>query len=429
MATEQGTQARAEALARTLGEQRVGIRRVDWTPYTTEGVLVKITLRRFRGEQKATLADLGIQTETKEQRDAIERILELPRRYLLPAEILKGGDTLEAKIRYNLTTHAFKTAWGFFVHVSRYAQWRESHLKLAEEYAAYGQMIASRYDELRERTVQDYRVLAMRLYTQMSQRQTPLLDQILTTGIDAWCTQFAEAAISALPDAAAIARSYQCSYGVAMLPNMTAVAADRAEAERIALEAQERARLSAEDAMARDLRRTMLEEASRGIEQFVADVKQQVHAEVYNCCLRALDVVQKSRYGRVDRNSSVWLRNVIAMTREMVFWDEPELDRRIAEVERLLTLPSAGRSEREMQRALRSLGAVSRLALMEIGRPPERSGQTLGIPDAPDLLTRMAGQEIGSAVVRAGEDARPPAGPLPLFAAPPRAANRLLLEV
>ncbi len=89
------------------------------------------------------------------------------------------------------------------------------------------------------------------------------------------------------------------------------------------------------------------------------------------------------------RGKVMALKNLVDEVQTLQFWEDPTLEDRITELDRVLSLEAKNRPPDDFQRALRALGAQARLVLLEIDRPPARSGRDFDIPDDLPSLTRV----------------------------------------
>jgi hypothetical protein len=374
-------------LAPVLGDDITELRvtPVDWEKFLEEGVLVELHFHRWRAEVQLTLEHLGIVVDTKEERDAILRTLNPGSRYLLPRELLKEAQTATDSIRYNLTKHRVQTFWGKYVHVSRYLSWRENHQQKVDEYLAIGQRIFDQWDELIKDTLVRYNSIALQTYNRLvdqnRRRQTPLELPDLET----FRTRYLEEMMASIPTPEVARDSFRVTWELTLIPMQRQVAQDRAAAEYAWQKSRETARVEAELEMLADLKRSEAERAAEGIKTFVADLQAAIQGEVFGVVTDALDALTEGS-GKLSGNSVRGLRTLVEKVATTKFWDDPELDARMAQLDILASAPAKQRDSEQLAALLRQLGAEARLILSQVDRAPARSTRDIGIPDDVDEL-------------------------------------------
>ena len=137
-----------EALSAELGETVLNMD-PQWIKYANEGLVIDLHCHRERYRMSLSSDDLGIVgasgAETKEMR----RILPPIPVYLLPKDAIAKGDTKDDQARGTLRTHAFKTFWGYWLHRSKYPEWRAAIDGVKAEYEAVVDEILAKYDDHR----------------------------------------------------------------------------------------------------------------------------------------------------------------------------------------------------------------------------------------------------------------------------------------
>lgn len=374
-------------VADQLGEDkgRVRLKNMTWSDALSEGVILSLTIKRYRAQVGVTLADLGIQPASREEREALERTLSLGHRFLLPRETIRKANEIEGQARSWLLKNCFQTFIGRYIHVSRYARWREKNVEIQKAYYELADEIVRDYPDLMTQMQRDYRQLGAQVCARLiaSGVLSPL------TNTQDWASMFTERALAGVLSAEAIRDSFTYEWDVAVVPLQASVAKDRAEADRITLVSQEKAKLEAASLMEQDLRATEMKRVGEGVSEFVKDLQSQIRNAVYEAAIDGLDALKKGQ-GKLPRGTTWQLKNLIQQVQDLVFWDDPELESRIATLSRVVGIPAQQRSAEDVEYALKSLGSEARLVLMELDRPPERSGKSLGVPDdLPDLLVAM----------------------------------------
>ncbi len=365
-----------------------------WLQLLQEGVIVRLHIGRWRAKTSLHWQDLGLRPTSKEEREALAELIEPGFKRLLPKEVMKRLDAIEAKGRAALEKHAFKTYWGFFVPVTAWAEWRERDREIREEYLEVCRNLADSWDEMVEQVLDGYRVTARSAY-----RRLRLLNPEAVKGLteDEFTDRFIRAVRAHIPSVERFRRSFYYETEMEYVPLPSLLAEEQAEAERIKAEHHlEMERLRAEEIavrtaaderlrMLREMNREVVEQARRKkkqlVDRFLRDVTAQLRSLVYDVCTNVLATMERNG-GRLHPRSVIQLRNLVEQLERLNFTGDREVEEIIKEVRYHLGQPAESRSPAEIENALRDIAIVARAALIGLGEQP-RSARSLGIPDEP----------------------------------------------
>jgi hypothetical protein len=121
----------------------------------------------------------------------------------------------------------------------------------------------------------------------------------------------------------------------------------------------------------------------------VGDLQSQIQEEVYTVAVNALEAIEGGK-GRLPGNSVRGLKTLVETVQRLRFWDDPDMDARLAQLAQMTDVPAKRRDDVQLRAALTGLGAQARLVLVELDRAPERSARDLGIPDDGEQLAQLA---------------------------------------
>lgn len=379
-------ESEAIALAERLGEDasKIRVRDPRWASMLQAGVIVSLSVGRWRATSKLTLADLGVDQGTAEERKAREKIINLGSRLLMPRDWVEKLEKLESKGRYALEYFALRTFWGRFVHESRYQEWAERNAALREEYLGQAEEMAQRWDVMVEAMTQAYREVGQSAYRRLQQAGVEM------PGRSEWVNRYVRRAIGQIVSADEFRRSVYWSHDAEYLPLAASMAEDQARAAVIRAEAETKIEIARLTAMEQDVLLTKARKASNDLETAVADVQADLNARVFEAVTDVLEALKKGDNAKLGRNSTKQLLKMVETVQRLKFWPDASLDGLIAEVGRLVAIPSDKRPTADVKKALRQLGAQTKLVLTELDRPPTRSSKKAGIPDDLVALEKMA---------------------------------------
>jgi hypothetical protein len=368
-----------EALSIELGET---VRNMDpqWVKFANEGLVVDLHCRRERYKMTLSTDDLGIEGATAKETSEIKRILAPGFVYLLPWDAIKDGDTLDSRARGTLQRHAFRTFWGYWIHRSKYAAWREDIDRVKVDYLAVVEKILANYEKHRADALIGWAGICNQTYNRLAQTAASRRIRGFSDR-EAWMERQMAAMISRIPSEEEIRASYQLDWEVYRLPLLAEIEQDRANANDLRLSEAERLMLA-------DVEATAKRTIQGGVEQFMSEVKGQVETalcEVAEACLRALN-----KEGKIGRNSTVQIQNLIDANRSAVFWKDESLEQCMRRLQAIIDTPPKQRNPEALRETFVQVGARARLTLAELERPAVRSAVDVGIPDSLDELQEIA---------------------------------------
>lgn len=413
-------------LAQALGEDPNAITATNprWLQLMREGVLVRLHIGRWRARASLRWQDLGIKPGRGEEERALDELLELGHKLLLPRDDVRELDSIDSSARKWLEKNAFRTYWGFFVPVTAYAEWKAKNEEFRQRYLDVRDRMATNYDETVARVLAKYHVAARAAY-----RRLRLLhpDAVQETRESEFADRFVAEIVRAIPSRRDFYASFYFDTELEYVPLPSLLAEEQAEATRIRTEARAqqerreaqlhlerervwaqeekiRAEVSAAQSTAawkkqlmREMHREVVEQARRKkervVDSFLRDVVAQLRTSVYEVVTDVLASLHKN--GRLHSRSVVQLRNMIEQVEQLNFAGDVALDTMLAGVRAELNVAAQHRSVREIETALQDIAVVTRSTLIGLGERP-RSARTLGIPDEPaPALVRTARGRLG----------------------------------
>jgi hypothetical protein len=144
--------------------------RNDWAlALMSQGIIVKLTIARWRGFSNLTSDKLGLKFCTESSRKATDKYIQLGREKLLPPEIDKQICGIEQQARTNLKAHSFQTVWGYFVPFTAFDEWSAENEKIKQEFFGLSNLIGEQYYTILDTVKEAYSSISHdvwgRLYT------------------------------------------------------------------------------------------------------------------------------------------------------------------------------------------------------------------------------------------------------------------------
>jgi hypothetical protein len=380
--------ARFEEVAEALGESPDRVKLIDmakWTrtiaSLTKEGALVALHVRRWRGQSKLTLDAMGIYPKTAEERAMYERLMSLGQRYLLPKRVLDRVQSIEERGRTALWQCSLHTFWGRFIPRTRYSEWSERNAEVKAAYEAYIEEMANDWPNLLVEVRREYLALARANYRRLLAAGAPDLGDE-----EAWVGKFVSNVMAQIPSAERFRATASYTWDSEYLPLR--------ESQEKVLGMDGEGVKEVRDALEADIRATEARKAAEDLSRFVADIQADIRERVYNASVSVLEAMRKNE--KLPGNSTKQLKNLVETVNSLKFWEDSELEGKLAEIARLVDVPAEERDMKALKKVIRKVGAESRMILLELDRPPTRSVKDAGIPDDIDALdTVIRGRRKG----------------------------------
>lgn len=146
-------------------------KKTDWAVYLQEGVIVTLTIRRYRGTTTVNFAELGIDDNSDAQlKRFLDEYIQPGQKRLIPPEIEKRLRSIETMARQNLKDNSFDctaiASSGKFVPKTMYKSFKETNAELSDRFYEIRDEFASNYDKIISKVRRDYKILANELYMQ-----------------------------------------------------------------------------------------------------------------------------------------------------------------------------------------------------------------------------------------------------------------------
>jgi len=135
--------------------------RDDWAMALMEqGVIVKLTISRWRATSRLSNEELGISLSGPEHEEFMSQYIKLGYEKLLPPHILRDLTSVESRARRALKNYSFETVWGSFVPYSAFQNWKNENDDIRKEFFNLAKRIGNEYDDIVEEIRLEYTKMA-----------------------------------------------------------------------------------------------------------------------------------------------------------------------------------------------------------------------------------------------------------------------------
>lgn len=395
------TTAQRNEIAAIIGESPETIKRHDarWSQLLKEGVIVRLTLRRWRGRAKLDLADIGIPINGEEK--LYGDLLDLGEKLLLPKDLIRELDSIDSAARKCVERHGFETYWGIFIPASAFQSWKAEDARYAERYLAVRDKIVEDWDTILDGLLTKYAEVARIAYRRRNKLQASIDKDWRFTDEDAFVDAFLTHLRTLIPSREQIRTSFGYETDISYIPLPSLLAeevalAEEAKARALAARAsisEEQRRAELRDEMHRQVLRDAAEAKGKLIDSFLKDIVKQLRAAIYDAVVTVGDSIQRNDY--LHPRSVVQLQNLVAQVAKLNFFGDKDADAMIAELRRIVDTPAENRSTGEIQTQLGAIATITRSTLIALGDSP-RAARSLGVVDNPSAeVVRQARTLLG----------------------------------
>jgi hypothetical protein len=386
-----------EVIARIIGENADTIKTPafakDLTSLSRAGVLVDLTVKRYRGFTKLRPSDMGIDVSLGE-RD----LLELGSKRLLPQDYIKKMNSIEVTARSVLASSSYRLPWGNFVPANRYPGLKSKLATLRNEYQQMAEDILLRYDEVVVEMLDQYRTqasIAFRRYKYLHPNE--IFDE--TTYVD----DYVERISALIPSKDELQSKFAFDVRLYYMPLQNAGANDvAAEFEKALKKRQVQAALAQTEAL-EQMRQDVLAQAKEEQEALVSTFLRQMMTQLRERTFLLMRDVQASieRNGRLHPASIKSLKSWRQMVKEMDIYGDTELQQMIAQVDEVIAMPADERKDRisDIEEVIRDVAITTSSSLLDLGvrQIQGRRREAIEVPVFSDAAQTLSRKRLGIA--------------------------------
>jgi len=295
--------------------------RSDWAlALMSQGVIVKLSLCRWRAKIKLESETLGLRFVDEDGSGFMKDYIRLGDQKLLPPEVLKEIETLERRARETLVTYSFGTVWGRFVPFTAFDEWEKENNIIKRDFIDQARALGEKYDIIVEAVKDDYRNLARDVWAR-------LYPQDKGGATLSFIEDFVVKIINKIPSREDVIASFKYNSVYFVIPMPSFVAENIARAEKIRLETDME---EFESNIEKDAKRRISEEyVARkkelidGFLESTVDMMRKYKRDLCDSVLQS--IARKSRSGKVTLRNINKLKGMIKKVKLLNFYDDDEV--------------------------------------------------------------------------------------------------------
>lgn len=336
----------------------------DWAlALMSQGIIVKLSISRWSAKMKLKPETLGLRFINEDGSDFMKDYVRLGQQNLLPPQVLKELETLEARARILLATYSFNTVWGKFVPFTAFEEWEKANNAIRMDFIEQAKSIGERYDSLVGAVKKDYCKLARdvwaRLYPEDKGGATVSFVEDFVTKI-----------INKIPPREDIVASFKYNALYFVIPMPSFVSENIARAERILQDAAVEADMKKfENEMEKETKRKVADEyiarKKELIDGFLESTVKMMRKYISDLCDSVLQAIaQKSRSGRVTSGQLNKLKAMIKKVKLLNFYDDDDISKLISDLDKEIDKFKGERNDVAVVDKLKEIVDVSKKEFM-----------------------------------------------------------------
>ena len=295
--------------------------RNDWAlALMSQGIIVKISINRWRGIAKLNPEELGLKFNDNDGVDFMEKYISLGHEQLLPPQVRGEIGFLETKARKNITDYSFDTVWGRFIPYSAFDVWEKENEIIKNDYFEAARMIGIRYDEIVQIVKEEYRKMAKDVWIRLYHNQG--------NPTESFIENFVSKIIAKIPSRNDLVASfkYNITYFIIPMPSMIEENISRArEIER------QRENKEIENNIQNETKRRISEQYFKRkqelIDSFLETTVSNLRTHIYELCEGVLNnIKQDSTKSDVAKRHLDRIKKMIKKVKLLNFYNDDEIN-------------------------------------------------------------------------------------------------------
>jgi len=294
--------------------------RNDWAlALMSQGIIVKLTINRWRGTTRLSSEELGLKFNNDTTRQVTDQYINLGSEKLIPPKIEQVFCSIERDSRNILRAYSFATVWGNFVPFTAFEAWEKANEEMRSKYfLAANQMVEQYYDIIN--TVKS-------AYSHMALDVWSRLYPDGGNATQSFISGFVNKIVAKIPDRATIMSNfkYDTTYFVIPMPSIIEENLSRARKEERKREMEDfTARL--EQNTKEKVARAYLDKKQDLIDGFLESTVVNLRKYVSELCESVLSSLgNESKKREISRSHRERIKKTIEKVKTLNFYDDKEM--------------------------------------------------------------------------------------------------------
>ena len=314
-----------------IGDKEVDVKqyRNDWAlALMSQGVIVKLSVSRWRASASLTHEELGLQFASKDGIDFMSKYISLGSEKLLPPEVLREIEAIERRARFALREHSFDTVWGWFVPYTAYESWEKENEEVRKDFFLASEKLGEKYKELIVLVKEEYRKLGEDVWHRMHPNDTGKASE-------SFLEDFVNKIVMKIPSKSEILSSfkYDVTYFNIPMPSIIEENITRARQEEINREMKEyesNLEKNTKQKIANEYIKRKQELIDNFLQATVVSIRRYV-SELCDSVLQAMAI--NSQKGDITKQQRDKIKKMIGKVKMLNFHNDDEIKQSISDLE------------------------------------------------------------------------------------------------
>lgn len=345
-------------------EVKVGQVRDDWALALMErGVIVKLTMSRWRASSKLKYEELGIIFSDSENKSFMSKYVKLGSEKLFPPDILRELEHLESRARRCLSYHSFQTIWGKFLPYSNFTNWKIENDEVKKDFFDFAKIIDNNYNEIVKEVKDDYKRMAVDVWKRLypNDGKDPSLSFV---------ESFSSRIVNKIPSREDIFESFKYETTFFTIPLPSVVQEDLAKAEKISRDMEIMAMNQIiEIETKRIIADNYIEKKREMIDSFLESTVTYLRHHIAELADHTYQVLQRSEK-QINLAHVKKIKKMIKQVKHLNFYNDEEMEKILNDLLSEVSRYKGDRDKLVIQNKLRELVDLSKTEYMPEGFNP-----------------------------------------------------------
>ena len=305
-----------------INEKNIEVKqyRNDWAlALMSQGIIVKLTINRWRGTARLSSDELGLKFNNDVTRKVTDQYISLGSEKLIPPDIENIFSSIESESRRILKSYSFPTVWGYFVPFTAFDAWEKANEEMRSKYFLAANQMVEQYYDIIDTVKNAYSHMALDVWT-----------RLYPNGGDAtqsFVSDFVNKVIAKIPDRLTIMSNfkYDTTYFVIPMPSIIEENLSRARKEERKREMEEfTSKLERETR--EKVAKAYLDRKQDLIDGFLESTVVSLRKYVAELCESVLSSLgQESKKREISRSHKERIKKTIKKVKTLNFYDDKEM--------------------------------------------------------------------------------------------------------
>jgi len=300
----------------------------DWAlALMSQGVIVKLSVSRWRATAKLTSETLGLRFAGHEGYDFMEEYIRLGQQKLLPSKVLSNIEHSERRARMILESYSFDTVWGRFIPFRAFNEWERENKIVRSEFLENAKEISNQYKEIVILIKEEYKKLAKDVWYRLYPNQgDPTV---------AFISDFVDKIAAQIPSQINIVNSFKYDTTYFIIPMPSFIQENLAKAERIKRQMEtEKFNNDLEKETKQKISEEYLRRKKELIDGFLESTVVSMRRYIAELCDAVLSSLQQEgTLGNITPKHTKKLREMVRKVKLLNFYDDNEISKLLSGLE------------------------------------------------------------------------------------------------